>query len=98
MFLFVSNVCMLSEASIPFIQSSCLPNLVPVMSFPQHVLIVCVEELLDIYTRDVIIPIKSSNNVFAHSRKKTSDYSCYTITIFFLFLEKAPDLQCFVQI
>lgn len=80
-FLFVSNICMLSEASIPFIQNCCFNNVVPVMSFPQHVLIVCVEELLHIHTRDVIVLIKSSSNVFAHSWKKTSDYSCYTITI-----------------
>lgn len=58
---------MLSEAFIPFIQSSCLPNIVPVMSPPQHVLIVCVDEPLDIYSMDVMVPIKSSNNVLAHS-------------------------------
>lgn len=53
---------MLNEPSIPFIQSPCLPSLVPVLSPPQHVFISCVEELSGVYHRDVIVPIKSSNN------------------------------------
>ena len=56
---------MLNEASIPFIQSPCLPSLVPIRSPPQYVLIVFVEERLDIHPRDGMVPIKSSNNFLA---------------------------------
>lgn len=58
------NVCQV-RASNPVIQSPCLPTVVPIVSSPWCVLIVCVEELLDIYTRGVMVPIKSSNNTFA---------------------------------
>lgn len=53
---------MLNEASIPFIQSPCLPSLVPILSPPPYVLIVCVEELLDIYPRGGMVPMKSNHN------------------------------------
>lgn len=56
---------MLNEVSVPFIQSPCHPSLVPILSPPQHVVIVCVAELVDIYSRDVMVPIKTSNNFFA---------------------------------
>lgn len=56
---------MLNKASVSFIQNPCLPSLVAMLSPPHYVFIVCAEELLDIYPRDGMVPIKSSNNFLA---------------------------------
>lgn len=78
-FLFIKNGCILNKATVPFIQSPCLSSLVPILSPPQYVLIVCVA----MYPRDGMVPMKSSNNFLAPCIRKLH-FSYYTIMLFLL--------------
>lgn len=78
---------MLKEAFIPCIQSLCLPTLIPLLSPPQYVLIVCVEELLDIYPRCGMVPIKSSNDFLCLCTRKLQ-FMVITLSHFSFYFER----------